>query len=754
MATFSNSTHKIVAVPNDGTIQSSVRVKPSDLVLKSLIEAGVINGTVAASAPDPAIFDWWLDDTTSPAVLKRYKTGAWVASTYDPFSGTPGLKFQFSATTTMADPTAGYFRLNNATLASVTAMAISDTLAETGAPDVAGFINARQAGAQIIIQDPVSPQNLAIFTVGAVTDNSGWSQVALTHVASAGSFVDDQRYAASYSASGPAGTDGTDGADGADGADGTLANAYDAAWQTATAYVEGTVVTNDGSSYYCTSNHTSGASTEPGVGASWETAWDVFAAKGADSSGDVTGPAGAGAAGNLAMFGDTSGKVVADSGQSYVKLIDTPMYAREYGLTPAGSYPGNTEAAATLAMLIEAHDAAMVAGRNLILPAGDIWTYGTSTAIFSLGADVGAINRGGSWDANGRCQIHSSYIDDASNGAEIKFQITRGALVGDLSNTNFWIGEYIHFITDNDGPQIQFGNPGDDADNIFYNKTKFGATIRSNADNAANRLATFYSYYDLVVSGQLAGGGASSPVSGARALELFGGVDAKLSGTFGGVDCAIYTGDGGLGFSNTAVHVTGEANFEQCNINWIADSGTTDAVFEPARATAIQTIVDARAGSSGKFAPINMQQEGSYSPFNRLKLENSQVAWTQNFGEWVSFKDTVIYAVAATAEEVFRLGTTIGPGEVWEFEFFITQTIHASGGYVGYSVAVKGRGVALREGSSNIEVSGTAFGHNPSSAPVTVTADTGTQEVIVNCGGINDASTYERSFGWRMRQIV
>ena len=217
MVTFSNSTYSVVAVPNGGTIKSAARVKPSDLILKSLIEAGAINGTVAASAPDPATFDWWLDDSTSPAVLKRYKSGAWVASVYDPFSGTPGLKFQFSDTTTMADPTAGYFRLNNATLSSVTALAISDILAETGAPDVAAFINAWQSGAQLILQDPVSPQNFAIYTVGAVTNNTDWSQVALTHVASAGSFVANQRYSVAYSASGPTGAAGADGADGADG---------------------------------------------------------------------------------------------------------------------------------------------------------------------------------------------------------------------------------------------------------------------------------------------------------------------------------------------------------------------------------------------------------------------------------------------------------------------------------------------------------------------------------------------------------
>ena len=51
-----------------------------------------------------------------------------------------------------------------------------------------------------------------------------------------------------------------------------------AAWVTATAYVDGDRVTVEDANgitrgYVCTSNHTSGASTEPGTGASWETVW-------------------------------------------------------------------------------------------------------------------------------------------------------------------------------------------------------------------------------------------------------------------------------------------------------------------------------------------------------------------------------------------------------------------------------------------------------------------------------------------------
>jgi hypothetical protein len=53
------------------------------------------------------------------------------------------------------------------------------------------------------------------------------------------------------------------------------------AWATSTAYDDNTagdgdVVSNDGEYYKCSDSHTSGASTEPGVGASWETVWDLL----------------------------------------------------------------------------------------------------------------------------------------------------------------------------------------------------------------------------------------------------------------------------------------------------------------------------------------------------------------------------------------------------------------------------------------------------------------------------------------------
>ncbi len=45
------------------------------------------------------------------------------------------------------------------------------------------------------------------------------------------------------------------------------------AWQTSAGYVVGDFVVNSSVNYYCIAAHTSGSSTEPGVGASWETNW-------------------------------------------------------------------------------------------------------------------------------------------------------------------------------------------------------------------------------------------------------------------------------------------------------------------------------------------------------------------------------------------------------------------------------------------------------------------------------------------------
>jgi len=119
-----------------------------------------------------------------------------------------GYLFKFDSATSMADPGAGDIRLNHATLSSVTAAAISDLSAAVGNPDVSAAILAwddstNPVRGTLIIKKKGAPQNIAIYNVvGASTDNSGWTQLALSHVASAGSFANGNELTIEFSRAG------------------------------------------------------------------------------------------------------------------------------------------------------------------------------------------------------------------------------------------------------------------------------------------------------------------------------------------------------------------------------------------------------------------------------------------------------------------------------------------------------------------------------------------------------------------------
>jgi hypothetical protein len=61
------------------------------------------------------------------------------------------------------------------------------------------------------------------------------------------------------------------------------------AWVTSTSYAVDDAVENDGSSYICTSGHTSSASDEPGVGGSWASYWDLLAQAGGATAHNLGG---------------------------------------------------------------------------------------------------------------------------------------------------------------------------------------------------------------------------------------------------------------------------------------------------------------------------------------------------------------------------------------------------------------------------------------------------------------------------------
>jgi len=122
-------------------------------------------------------------------------------------------KFTFSNSTTMADPGTGAIRLNNGTVGSVTAIAVDATSADTGNPDISNFIatwgstsNATARGL-ITIRKSGTPATYAIYNVtAAVTDNTGWLQITVTHNSSSGTWSNADTMFVSFAKSGADGS--------------------------------------------------------------------------------------------------------------------------------------------------------------------------------------------------------------------------------------------------------------------------------------------------------------------------------------------------------------------------------------------------------------------------------------------------------------------------------------------------------------------------------------------------------------------
>ena len=94
-----------------------------------------------------------------------------------------GIVYQFSNATIMSDPGIGKFRYNNASLSSVTAIALD--LADVNSNDLSNFIstwddsNSTVDGTLEIKSNDNSDTTLTIFEVTAVASNSGWFQITV-----------------------------------------------------------------------------------------------------------------------------------------------------------------------------------------------------------------------------------------------------------------------------------------------------------------------------------------------------------------------------------------------------------------------------------------------------------------------------------------------------------------------------------------------------------------------------------------------
>ena len=127
----------------------------------------------------------------------------------------PGIRWLFASSTTMADPSAGNIRLNNATLASVTEIAVHYSSGETGNPSVSNWVKGWDDSTSttvlgtLVIKKASAPQNFIVLHVNAaLTDNTTWAQIPVTYVDSNGSFSASDVLSVQFFRAGNKGTDG------------------------------------------------------------------------------------------------------------------------------------------------------------------------------------------------------------------------------------------------------------------------------------------------------------------------------------------------------------------------------------------------------------------------------------------------------------------------------------------------------------------------------------------------------------------
>lgn len=197
---------------------------------------GVVSGTSDHSAKAWAIGGTGVTDTAGKGAAKEWATEAedntvdgtnysakhWSAKASAHSTTAAGEasavapKYTFSTTTSMADPGAGILRYNHGTVASVTAIAIDDTTADTGNPDIEAWIaswddSSSTIKGQLRLVEPGTPANYAVFNVTALTNNSGWVQLTVAHVDSNGTFGNTDSIRVSFARTGDIGVTGATG---------------------------------------------------------------------------------------------------------------------------------------------------------------------------------------------------------------------------------------------------------------------------------------------------------------------------------------------------------------------------------------------------------------------------------------------------------------------------------------------------------------------------------------------------------------
>lgn len=120
----------------------------------------------------------------------------------------------YSTTTTDSDPGTGIFRLNNATLASVTAVYLDN--ANANGDSIANYLlsfddggSSTNRGNLLILGVTDTSHFLLCRVTGSVVDGSGYKKLTVSHLASAGTWANGESFQVLFLPAGPTGPSGT-----------------------------------------------------------------------------------------------------------------------------------------------------------------------------------------------------------------------------------------------------------------------------------------------------------------------------------------------------------------------------------------------------------------------------------------------------------------------------------------------------------------------------------------------------------------
>jgi hypothetical protein len=207
------------------------------------------------------------------------------------------LRWTYDDATAMDDPGVGLLRLNHATEASVTAIAIDDQTSQTGNPNLAAYVLTWDDSDSVVkgslkLTKTNDPTIFAIYDITGLTDNSGWAELAVNYVTGAGSFTDADDLFVSFSRAGDKGASGAGAGDVL--VSGTPVDNQIAIWTTADTIEGVAALTFDGTALALTGNFTVSGTVD-----GRDVAADGTKLDGIEASADVTDTANVTSAGAL-----------------------------------------------------------------------------------------------------------------------------------------------------------------------------------------------------------------------------------------------------------------------------------------------------------------------------------------------------------------------------------------------------------------------------------------------------------------------